>query len=106
MEWSELTPVEWESTLQTVRWDEFRDGDEVIGWSLSTACPRCKSPAAVNATHHATVISDRGARAPSEPVEIYVECGCSEEHPGRPAGERGCGQRASILFTIPDGVVA
>jgi hypothetical protein len=99
VEWSEITSVEWEKQLGQLVWEVHASEGKVYAYSLEAECPRCKEPG-IRLNHPEQVI--RADPAPVR-VEIYVQCECSGEHPGRPADETGCGSRTSMVFVIPTG---
>ena len=101
VEWCEVTSTEWEDQLARLVWTPQRTSKgEVFAYTVQADCPRCKEPG-IALRHPVEII-----RANPAPVkaEIYAQCECSGEHPGRPADETGCGCRTSMIFTIPTGV--
>jgi hypothetical protein len=102
-QWSEITTIEWEDALTRLPWTPRPDTGPAVAYALRAACPRCAHEHAIDLEHPVRVILDRAQVAAPITPEIYVQCECTGEHPGRPAGETGCGSRASIQFTIPAG---
>lgn len=102
--WDEVTPEEWEEALARQRWQERLDSDRrLTAYGLRTKCPRCRHENAIDLNFELKTILDRGKIPSVIDREIYAKCECAEDHPGRPAGETGCGQQSSIKFTIPAG---
>jgi hypothetical protein len=61
---------------------------------LHGRCPRCASAIAVPIFESVFRLGRKRSRrrtAPTEPMYHTVVCTCDEDHPGRPAGQLGCG---------------
>lgn len=102
--WDEVTSVEWERELMRQQWQARRDGNgKLLAYTLHVACPRCLHEKAIDLEHDVKPLLDRDGPPPLIHANIYAECQCTDEHPGRPAGETGCGARATIEFNIPAG---
>lgn len=109
MDYDPITATSWEDALAAKPWSEYREGEKVVGWQLRTKCPRCgvldgdaTTSSAIDLVFRRKTIRNLGATIERT---IYVECECDHVHPGSPAGSIGCGQAASILFTLPTGRV-
>jgi hypothetical protein len=93
--WDEITPEDWQ---------EIPDSDgKTIAYALLTKCPRCLHDNAIDLNFELDTILDRSATPSVIERSIYAKCECTDDHPGHPAGETGCGQQSSIKFTMPTG---
>jgi hypothetical protein len=102
--WEEVTPKEWEESLTQWRWQERYNGDgNLVAYTLLVPCPRCQHENAIDLEFRLKILLDRESNPPALQREIYVQCECIDDHPGRPAEETGCGARSSIKFSIPAG---
>jgi hypothetical protein len=102
--WDEITPIDWEQTLARHRWEEKPDSKgRLVAYMLHVSCPRCQHEDAIDLEFPLKILVDRASPRATIHPEIYVECECTGEHAGRPAGEQGCGARSSMKFSIPEG---